>query len=387
MGLVFSALNKRAATGKFLSHVALETMRDAGSLRLCVLLQLPRTDARKPKDLSAGDKARIEASESIRDGEKVIDLARSSMFARPAPPGTWWVLAGVHSLNVDALESFKGVGFVGNIIGGSGNTEARWPGLLAHPLLHVVWAIDPESFYYVWVDENQLLNWRRPLNGGGHPAIDALGVPTDLAADPDVRKQRVGLLLSRNAMRLLLSTNVVADLKSKMGDAVPVTVLGETYSTWPDVPAAARTSARASLVELVREGHALLAAFDRHLPAAPPPGWHGAAGDADGEGDEDPETVEDEDKPERNKPYRPKWVRAGTGPAGHAPATFACTHAPLRTHYQRVARGTWHMTAWNVLSCGMSLVHISKNTLLDFLHEAGSPRAAQGSWVKHMEGL
>ena len=49
--------------------------------------------------------------------------------------------------------------------------------------------------------------------------------------------------------------------------------------------------------------------------------------------------------------------------------------------------GFCSMTAWNVLSCGMSLVHISKNTLLDFLHEAGSPRAAQGSWVKHMEGL
>ena len=99
---------------------------------------------------------------------------------------------------------------------------------------------------------------------------------------------------------------------SKIPDMTEATQDGVTYNVWVGVESAARTAARASLVAL---GNApLIAAFDRHLPAEPPPGWGGADGDGRDRvhPEEEEEDVEDEDEPDPGKPYRPRWVRAQT---------------------------------------------------------------------------
>lgn len=282
--------------------------------------------------ISAGELLRVR----LQGGQGVLDVvAPSAVEGDVDPPCSdedpCWVvatelLAGITAANGEALQSVRSRELLANRARGKGMAGVAGvpPGklqlsestLIDPNLLSVLWAVDPGSFFFVYMKPGTSDQLTAVLPPSAHDlsvaripekatvelskAVGRGDRPADEMLPDKVKKSDLHLVLRRSGLYLLLcdakheNGPMAHSLRGELGD------VHRNARAWPHVPRATRASARAALVQCGAPA-SLLELFDNHLPAKKNVAAAGGSGNAGngapgGSGDEFLERADDEEE-------------------------------------------------------------------------------------------
>ena len=214
-----------------------------------------------------------------------LDLLPPSLLQPPYPPwisSPWWIAATEKLTMTNApssvlsgkiISSFtKLSGRAGPLVcpeaTGQSSSTARSSApttVLLDTLLFALWMIDPESFAFYYVTDDQWIAVVPPVTATD-PAISRLPQHPPHVRPADVDRGRLSMLYSRSALQLLAVTRVAYRLAHEISlDKLPEPVMTPNGPTWC-LAFLVRKQMR-DAISLLDNGP-LLISFDKRLPVA-----------------------------------------------------------------------------------------------------------------------